>query len=64
MRCDNSIGSTVAEKTNNGYKGVDFFPAICQAELNLIIHHLDINTTTLAEDGLKASPRRYRRPGI
>ena len=54
----------VAEKTNNGYESVDFFPAICQAELNLIIHHLDINTTTLAEDGLKASPRRYRRPGI
>ena len=32
------IEGTVAEETNNGYKGVDFFPAICQAELNLIIH--------------------------
>ena len=28
----------VAEKTNNGYESVDFFPAICQAELYLIIH--------------------------
>ena len=47
------IEGTVAEKTNNGYESVDFFPAICEAELNPIIHHLDINTTTPAEEGLK-----------
>ena len=49
----------VAEKTNNSYEIVDFFPAICQAELYLIIHQGEGGV----EDAVKKMSERQTKAG-